>query len=370
MPAIARGQSSDGANPVLELFTPSRGVLVDAAAVSFQIFDVSDDAKRTTPVQVFPAPPNTRAAVNLAEPWPAGDKLGPGHVVARWTPAPDEALGAHEIRWFVQGTAGAAEQIVTVDFDVLAAGAGSYRSGYALVSDLRAEGVATAEATDARLARLIRLATQYVDRITGRFFEPRPMTLALDGSGGRILLLGHPIIAIRDVTLLVAMPAEIGELPVVPSFFKVYNRHLTQGLLDPDDRENPRLEFFHESDLLGVQATPAASLGLGSLVWLRGVQNVVVNGIFGYTDPSGSAAGHTPELIRHVTKLLVLREIPAMTDTSLREDRQNRWRIVSERTRDQGYNLEPLHAQGGFPGDPAIDAILASYQRPPHLGAA
>jgi hypothetical protein len=29
-----------------------------------------------------------------------------------------------------------------------------------------------------------------------------------------------------------------------------------------------------------------------------------------------------------------------------------------------------LHAQGGFTGDPAIDAILALYQRPPQLGAA
>src|SRR6185503_259475 len=179
MSAIARGQSSDGANPVLELFTPSRGVLVDAAAVSFQIFDVSDDAKRASPVQVFPVAPDTRAAVNLAEPWPTGDKLSTGHVVARWTPGPDEALGAHEIRWLVQGVAGAAEQTVTADFDVLAAGAGSHRTNYALVSDLRAEGVTVTEATDARLARLIRLASQYVDRMTGRFFDPRPMTLAL-----------------------------------------------------------------------------------------------------------------------------------------------------------------------------------------------
>jgi len=370
MPMIARGQASDGAHPVLELFTPVRGVLVDAAAVAFQVFDVSDDAKQASPVQVFPATPGGRATANLAELAPAGDKLGTGHVVARWSVPVDAALGRHEIRWFVQSTPDATEQVVNVEFDVLPAGAGTYRSGYALVSDLRAEGVTPSEATDARLARLIRLASQYVDRMTGRFFEPRPMTLALDGDGGRILLLGHPIIGIRDVTLLVAMPAEIGELPVVPSFFRVYNRHLTQGLLDPDDRENPRLEFFHESDLLGVQATPAASLGLGSLVWLRGVQNVVINGLFGYTDPGGSPMGSTPELIRHVTKLLVLREIPTMTDTSRREDRQKRWRIVSERTRDQGYNLEPLHAQGGFTGDPEIDAILASYQRPPQLGAA
>lgn len=200
MPAIARGQASDGAHPVLELFTPVRGVLVDAAAVAFQIFDVSDDAKRANPVQVFPETPGARAPVNPTDVWPAGDKLGTGHVVARWTPQASEALGAHELRWFVQSTPGAPEQVVTVDFDVLAAGAGSYRSGYALVSDLRAEGVTAAEATDARLMRLIRLASQYVDRMTGRFFEPRPMTLALDGSGGRIQLLGHPIIAVRDVT--------------------------------------------------------------------------------------------------------------------------------------------------------------------------
>jgi hypothetical protein len=369
MPAIARGQASDGANPVLELFTPVRGVLTDAVEVAFQIFDVSDDDKRASPVQVFPEP-GARASVNTVEAGPAGDKLGLGHVVARWSVTADEAIGAHEVHWFVRSAPGASEQLVTMDFDVLAAGAGSHRSGYALVSDLRAEGVSAAEASDARLARLIRLASQYVDRMTGRFFEPRSMTLTLDGSGGRILLLGHPIIAIRDVTLQVAMPVEAGELPVTPSFFRIYNRHLTQGLLEPDDRENPRLEFFHESDLLGVHSTPAASLGLGSLVWLRGVQNVVVTGLFGFTDPDGSAVGRTPDLIRHVTKLLVLREIPAMTDTAQREDRQQRWRIVSERTRDQAYNLDPLRAQGGFTSDPEIDSIIASYQRPPQLGAA
>lgn len=369
MPAIARGQSSNGANPVLELFTPVRGVLVDAAAVAFQIFDVSDDGKRASPIQVFPSLPDARAPVNSAELWPVGDRLGTGHVVARWTAHADEPMGAHEVRWFVRAP-DATEQVVTLEFDVLAADAGSHRAGYALVSDLRAEGVSVAEATDARLVRLIRLASQYVERMTGRFFEPRSMTLTVDGSGGRMLLLGHPIIAIRDATLVISMPVQIGELPITPSFFRVYNRHLTQGLLDPDDRENPRLEFFHESDLLGVHSTPAASLGLGALVWLRGVQNVVVNGLFGFTDPAGSPVGRTPDLIRHVTKLLVLREIPTMTDTAQRDDRQKRWRIVSERTRDQGYSLDPLRAQGGFTGDPEVDALLVAFQRPPSLGAA
>lgn len=355
---------------MLELFTPSRGVLADAAHVAFQVFDISDDAKRDTPVQVFPDTAGARAPVNTLDPWPVGDRLGIGHVVARWTPAMTEPLGLHEIRWYLQDDPGALEQVVRVEFDVLGAGVGSQRAVYALVSDLRAEGVTAADANDARLARLLRLATQYVDRMTGRFFAPRATTFALDGAGGRIQLLGHPIIAIRDVKLIIAYPVEIGELPVTPSFYKIYNRHLTEGLLDPDDRENPRLEFFHESDILGVQATPAASLGLGSLVWLRGVQNVLVDGLFGYTDPDGSPTGATPELIRHVAKLIVLREVPAMADIARREDRQKRWRLVAEHTRDQSYNLDPLRVVGGYTGDPEIDAILSSYARPPQLGSA
>lgn len=182
---IARGQPSDGTQPVLELFTPTSGVLADAAKVALQVFDLSDDPKQANPVQVFPETAGTRAAVNATDLWPAGDKLGVGHVVARWAPSTDEPLGLHELRWFVQMAPGAAEQLVTVEFDVLAAGAGSYRSGYALVSDLRAEGITEADATDVRLARLLRLASQYVDWMTGRFFEPRALTLTVDGSGGR-----------------------------------------------------------------------------------------------------------------------------------------------------------------------------------------
>ena len=290
MAVIARGQSSDGGNPVLDLFTPVAGALTDVAVLEFQIFDISDDAKRASPVQVHPATAGARAPVNATDLWPTGDKLATGRFVARWTPPAGEAIGAHEIRWFFQTTTGAPEQTSREDFDVLAEGAGSSPSGYALVSDLREEGVSAADAPDARLARLVLLASQYIDRVTGRFFEPRPMTMTVDGSGGRIQLLGHPIIAVSSVKMFVGMFAEFGVLPVIPSFFRVYNRHLTQGLLDPDDREDSRLEFFHWSDLLGVHATPAGHLGLGSLVWLPGVQNVVIDGLFALA-PHVVAAG-------------------------------------------------------------------------------
>ena len=47
---------------------------------------------------------------------------------------------------------------------------------YASVDDLRAEGVTDAVATDARLGALIGLASRYIERVTGRFFEPRGLT--------------------------------------------------------------------------------------------------------------------------------------------------------------------------------------------------
>lgn len=239
---------------------------------------------------------------------------------------------------------------------------------YASVADLRAEGVTDAVADDARLEALIARASSYVERITGRFFEPRELTLTIDGTGGRTLRLGHPIIRIDDV-FIEASVFSPADLAVDPSVYRVYNRHLTQGLLLPDDRDDPRLEFVHGSDLFGVRFEQPA-LSLSSLVWPRGEQNITVRGAFGYTDPDGSPTGRTPELIRHVTKLLVMRELPRLADLDGREDAQRRWRLTSERTRDQAYTLEALRLTGAFTGDPEIDNVLVAFVRPPDLGAA
>lgn len=239
---------------------------------------------------------------------------------------------------------------------------------YASVDDLRAEGVTDAVATDARLGALIGLASRYIERVTGRFFEPRGLTLTVDGSGGRTLRLGQPILRV-DGVFIESSPFAPADLPVDPSVYRVYNRHLTQGLLLPDDRDDPKLEFVHGGDLLGVRFEPPG-LSLSSLVWPRGQQNITVRGLFGYTEPDGTPSGRTPELIRHVTKLLVLRELAPLADVDRREDAQRRWRITSERTRDQAYTLEALRLTGAFTGDPEIDNVLVAFVRPPDLGAA
>lgn len=231
---------------------------------------------------------------------------------------------------------------------------------YATVADLRAEGVTEAAASDARIESLIALAGSYIERMTGRFFEPRAQTLRLDGTGGRVLPLGQPIVSVEAV-FVDSSPFSPGGAPVDPTSYRVYNRHVTEGLLLPDDRDNPRIE------LLGCDEPFP---GVGRLGWPRGQQNVEVRGVFGYTEPDGSPTGRTPELIRHVVKLLVLRELPKMADLDRREEATKRWRITSERTRDQAYTIEASRLYGAFTGDPDIDTILVAFSRPPDLGAA
>ncbi len=58
---------------------------------------------------------------------------------------------------------------------------------YASVADLRNEGVRLAETSDVRLLALIDEATHLIDRVTGWFFEPRTLSLRLDGRGSRAL---------------------------------------------------------------------------------------------------------------------------------------------------------------------------------------
>ncbi len=369
MTALARGQASSCANPALDLFTQVAGILVDVAAIEFQIFDVSDPGKQLNPVQVHPTTIGSRATVNVGSLCPAGDKLSTGHFVARWTPPIDEAIGTHEARWFFRLTPSSPEQSFREEFEVLVEVAGVSGTGYAFVSDLRGEGVTATDASDARLQQLIALASRYVERVTARFFEPRVQDLGVDGTGGRTLPLGHPIIGVEGV-FIDSSPFTPGDLGVDPSVYRVYNRHLTQGMLLPDDRDNPKLEFVHGSDLAGVRFEAIGGTGLASLVWPRGQQNVTVRGVFGYTEPDGSPTGRTPELIRHATKLLVMRNLPPLGNSDQREDAQRRFRLTSERTRDQSYTLEALRLHGAFTGDPEIDNILVAFVRPPDFGAA
>lgn len=369
MAALARLQSSSCANPVLDVYTQVNGILTDVAVLSFQIWDKSTG----TAVQVFPASPGTKFPVDVGTDCPAGGRLSVGRYVAAWSVPSNAPVGTYQIRWYIQLTPSVAEQVYIEEFEVLPEiVATGTEPGYVSVAEMRDEGVTTSMASDTRLAQRILIASRFVEASTRRFFYPKAMTVTLDGSGGPKLFLDDPIIAVSSVAF--------EESPLYPSSFssiasetvRVYNRHLTEQLTEPDDRNNPKLELFNP----GFYRSSGAALysGAHQLVFPRGQRNVRVVGVFGYTDyDSAITSGKTPELIKHVTKLLVLRNLAPLADTSARFDALVRHRLTSERTRDQSYTIAPLGNQGGgalFTGDPEIDHVLSFYQRPPGMGAA
>ncbi len=101
----------------------------------------------------------------------------------------------------------------------------------------------------------------------------------------------------------------------------------------------------------------------------KGQGNVMVSGLWGFTEKDGTANGRTPLAIRRACLMLAIRNLdPLGDDASF--DARSRWRIIEERTRDQAYKLDPLAASTTLTGDPDVDALLAPYVRPSPLGAA
>lgn len=368
MPSLARGQTADPSNPILDLFTVQNGELVNVAVLEFQIFDVIG-----APVQVFPAIPGNREPLDPTTDAPAGDRLSLGHFAATWTPGLAEPLGAHEIRWFFRLNPGDPEQTFTEPFDVVAQVTASPTNGYATVADVRAEGVPSSgvgAVSDARIITAIEIASRLIDRYTGRWFNPRPMTFHLDGTGRRGMLLGPPIVSVSEVTILGVDDSTT--LPLEADDYRVYNRHLSEGLLDPDDRENPRIELVSVDERYEEDGLIESSLEIYR--WPKGTQNIRVSGLFGYTEPDGSPTGRTPLLITRACVLLALKQLPTATDPDA-ADAANAWRLTELRTRDQTIkwaNPSDLQAPGtgAFTGDPAIDGILILFTAPPALGAA
>jgi hypothetical protein len=236
-------------------------------------------------------------------------------------------------------------------------------TAYATVQELRDEGLSESQFGDEALQRKILFCSSLIDRWTGRWFYPRALTLVLDGSGCDILQLGSPIISVDGVRVLsqstLSSDAELLDITQL----RVYNRHLS-GLLDPDDRNNPKIQWV--APVIGAST---GRLLLPGGFFPNGVQNVEVTGTFGYTDPDDAVPeGKTPELIKQACMMLVVRESLKIADVDGRQEQALAGRVTSLRTRDQSITWNPAK-QTSYTGDPRIDSIIASFRRPPTLGA-
>jgi len=357
MPALAREQSSDCTNPVLDIFTAVSGVLTDVEVLEFQIFEKVTTPG--TPVQVFPATPGDREPVDVTTLCPTGDKISTGRYVAKWTVPISEPIGTHEIRWFFKLTATSNEQTAKEEFEVLASVTASFGEGYCSIADLRAEGVTVAMADDAFLQERIALASRMIDQFTGRFFDNRTLSFTLDGSGQPSMHLEQPIVAISDVF--------IDDVAFLSSDIIVYNRHISENLRYPNDADNPRIEIRQplDDDLL---------FKIGLKKFPEGQQNIRIDGLFGYREHDGSSEGRVPLMICWACKLLTIRNIAKLADLDGVSTYQNAWRITELKTRDQTIKWAAASGTtlgrrgvGRFTGDPEIDTILMGFRRPPTM---
>jgi len=351
MASVARGETIDCSNSKLDVFTKVNGVKVDVFALSYRILDPLD------------AEVVSSTAVDVDQDCPTGQRLGVGnYVITSWTVPVGQLLGTHKLEWTITLAVGVAATFFVEEFEVLTV-SGAASDGYVTVGELRAEGFPDESAggmSDADLATLITRESRRIDRLTHQWFEPRSLVLALDGSGHRALTLHVPIVSIASITIL-----ESAEVLDATSY-RVYNRHLTQQLVDPDDRTDPRVEFAQQDGTVGD-----IFQRFGARVFPRGQQNIELDGVFGYTDPPGPV-GVTPELIKYATQLLVMRNFGKVwTDQGAISAAQAQSRVAAERTRDQQINYKSPREAGAYgylTGDSEIDGILEHYMAPLSIG--
>jgi hypothetical protein len=253
---------------------------------------------------------------------------------------------------------------------------------YCQVEDLRDEGITEAMLSDVRAINKIKEWSRYIENVTRRFFEPRSKTIPIDGRDIPVLRTGDPIIMLSSAKYWSGRGSNFDDSQEIEiADVRVYNRHLTADLENPDDRADPRIEFPVSSiyPYLSIwDNTSESSTRLASSQFPESRLGIAVTGIFGYTelDPDDSvgetspgsqiplAYGRTPPAIRKACMLLVLRDSPQLVELSDREDYSARWTLTQEKTADQSYTRASpaaLGQVGYWTGDPQIDGLLAMY---------
>jgi hypothetical protein len=208
---------------------------------------------------------------------------------------------------------------------------------YATVDDMRLEGVTPSDGDDARVLAALEEASRLVDQLCGWFFEPRALSLRIDGRGTPTLWLPFPPI---QITRLEAKGAPVSRDP---------ENLVVVGAPALPGNDGPRLTRVHG-------------------IFPRGSGCIFVEGLFGFTEPDGTAVGRVPRAIRRATLLIAIRSLAALAGEDSSEAR-SRHRVIEERTRDQAIRFaEPVTSH--LTGDEEIDRLLLPYARPRAMGAA
>lgn len=348
MPGVTRGEVVSASNPLLFFAYQTDGLLTDIAELELTILELPAGTVRFGPMPL-----------NVTDP-PAGVRLGIGRYAASFTSTTAWKIGTHQAVWRYRAIAGGAWGYYRQNFELLEGmdfASGAAYVGYADSCVLH-EASPLCNVDSRRIQKLIDVSSRLVERLTGRFFEPRFLTSAYSGPDAPTLLFGHPVIALDSMYELGLGPTD-QLFEVDRTALKIFNRHL-EGLFDPDDRDNPKI--MYTTDILPGRIIAQASFSYGE-------KNIQVHALFGYTDYDGSPVGSTPRILGRAIGALAARELldPLGQDASV----STPGRIKMARTRDQAVQFDTGSAQsyGAITGDRLVDDILLPFMRPPHMAA-
>ena len=197
---------------------------------------------------------------------------------------------------------------------------------YCTIEDIRGEGVSESDYSDEQLERLIAVSCEFIDHVTGQWFEPREKVIRLDGRGGKNLVLPVFLYGVDNVRI---DHEDVDD-------YVLYNRM--------EDRAYPKI--------------------FRCAGWPKGKLNVEVSGQWGYVEEDGT----TPSDIKRAAMKLALYNFPALSDAEAQEAKGLRGLLVSETTDGHSYELSNEAVSNlssdVITGDAEIDQILRMYMRP------
>lgn len=243
--------------------------------------------------------------------------------------------------------------------------------GYCTIQDMRDEGYNDPPHSDTRVQSAIDRSVGVIDRVCGQRFDPYFAHVRLNVPK---LYAEHHL----DVPIVALWKIYQEEDEITRDDIVVYNRHLTQGLTNPDDRRNPMIAWGN--DRMSVDGIRSFSGGR----FTRGRQTLNLWGVFGFTeigpnDMSGETAngnniplsyGSTPEEIRYACMMLASGYLATIASGGDMSSKMSR--VLSEKTRDQSYtlaNVSEAEASFGITGNSQVDNILMRYASPMRIGA-
>jgi hypothetical protein len=259
------------------------------------------------------------------------------------------------------------ESVGPTEGDKVAQVYGSGGGRYITVQDLRDAGWSNlTDPTNDALRQAITFAESDIERVTGNVFYPHQREFRFDAVESQELLLNVPIVQIDDITLLGDVGASYTELiEFSVENARVYNRHITQGLTNPDDRDSPKITLIY-----------------GGWRWGTEPLSVQLNGWWGYTDPEpgetpaetapGSqipvSRGVTPPLIKRALILLMPKYLASVADGDFAEE-QHATHVKRYKARHQEIEYHPSIANAGtggdLTGDREVDRFLQHFIEPP-----